>query len=261
MATVIMVSAILFLAVPGAVASRVSVKALTELRPSGTLGAGSRTATGVLGSAEAAIAQGAAVPSLAEIPGDVRLQPPSAEEVMRSLGTNNEGCAVGSAGERMGCEAGCRCRWTEQCYPKYVLLAKDSSRTTSNSTDWNNARVTVGVCGTAMPVLVLLSGVLFIGLLSCVVTVRMYAQWRESLAAPEALPHAGLLKATTAVREQASATAQFGVAAPTGSPPEAAGLTEQLARSSERTADDQPAVEGTLPAGSEADIPHSGNNN
>mmetsp|Transcript_52475 Transcript_52475/g.122031 ORF Transcript_52475/g.122031 Transcript_52475/m.122031 type:complete len:278 (-) Transcript_52475:94-927(-) len=77
-------------------------------------------------------------------------------------------------GDRMGCEADCQCRWLEQCYPKFVSMMQPSPKQTQHPL------ANVGICGIAMPVLIFLSGVLFVTLLSCVVSVRMYFQWRET---------------------------------------------------------------------------------
>lgn len=84
------------------------------------------------------------------------------------------GCLASSTGERLGCEVECRCGWSEQCYPKYILVGGEPHQG-RDPLEWVKARVNVGVCGTAMPVLMFLSSTLFATLLGCVVAVRVFS--------------------------------------------------------------------------------------
>eukprot|EP00439_Symbiodinium_sp_Y106_P076548 s1796_g15.t1 len=86
--------------------------------------------------------------------------PHTAVEVTRMRGST-DGCLF-EAGERMGCHAGCPCSWFEQCYPKFVYLPGVS------------AQINIGVCGLAMPVLALVSVILFFSLIGSVVAARMW---------------------------------------------------------------------------------------
>eukprot|EP00434_Breviolum_minutum_P000979 symbB.v1.2.000856.t1/scaffold37.1/size397765/28 len=69
--------------------------------------------------------------------------------------------------ERWGCHAGCGCTWYEQCYPKFVMVKGDQSKTVKS-------KVNVGVCDLAMPVLAIASVLLFVVLIGLVVSARMY---------------------------------------------------------------------------------------
>mmetsp|Transcript_16911 Transcript_16911/g.54047 ORF Transcript_16911/g.54047 Transcript_16911/m.54047 type:complete len:258 (-) Transcript_16911:51-824(-) len=96
------------------------------------------------------------------------------KQLIADDGGNHEDVCWIQHGDRMGCRADCECGMVlEQCYPKFV------SEVGSGHSGHHHLE-NIGVCGTAMPVLIFLSGALFIFLLSCVVMARMYFQWRES---------------------------------------------------------------------------------
>mmetsp|Transcript_30571 Transcript_30571/g.59979 ORF Transcript_30571/g.59979 Transcript_30571/m.59979 type:complete len:204 (+) Transcript_30571:76-687(+) len=98
---------------------------------------------------------------------------PDAARIVEEVGTVVDKCWIQHA-ERMGCKAQCECGILEQCFPKFVYWP-------GVSTDQNSPeRIDVGVCGIAMWALIFISGTLFVAMLSCVVTVRMYFQWCET---------------------------------------------------------------------------------
>mmetsp|Transcript_127323 Transcript_127323/g.271452 ORF Transcript_127323/g.271452 Transcript_127323/m.271452 type:complete len:231 (-) Transcript_127323:65-757(-) len=94
--------------------------------------------------------------------------------LIRDMTPNADGCALDGA-MRVGCYADCECSWVEQCYPKSVI----------KMTGGEKERVNVGACGVAMPMLVVLSAMLFTAMLGCIVSARLYLQWKESCAISE----------------------------------------------------------------------------
>lgn len=106
------------------------------------------------------------------------------QRLAQRLGIPTENsCLRAAEGSYMGCTAGCRCGWTQQCYPKYVYI--DSA-----GTDHAALRVDVGTCETAMFVLIFISVSLFVVALAAVFACRLYFEWREkiSLGLEEAAP-------------------------------------------------------------------------
>lgn len=73
---------------------------------------------------------------------------------------HGEGCLADS-GTVLGCKATCQCNMFQHCYPHAVCGTN------------------VGTCELAMPVLVILSGVIFLFLLALIVTFRMLFQMQE----------------------------------------------------------------------------------
>eukprot|EP00441_Pelagodinium_beii_P040918 CAMPEP_0197628450 /NCGR_PEP_ID=MMETSP1338-20131121/6761_1 /TAXON_ID=43686 ORGANISM="Pelagodinium beii, Strain RCC1491" /NCGR_SAMPLE_ID=MMETSP1338 /ASSEMBLY_ACC=CAM_ASM_000754 /LENGTH=197 /DNA_ID=CAMNT_0043199431 /DNA_START=51 /DNA_END=644 /DNA_ORIENTATION=+ len=99
----------------------------------------------------------------------------SAKELFQMLAGGGDGCDKRD-GEIMGCStaadrAGCTCGLFDQCYKKLV-------------TQGDGPKVDIGVCGLAMPWLVVTSAFLFIFLIASVVAARMYL----SKDLPEASP-------------------------------------------------------------------------
>lgn len=84
-----------------------------------------------------------------------------------SLGKQD--CAQDPQGERVGCRDGCLCAWLEECYPKYVGPK-------GKSNDPN-----VGICGPSIAMLVAISLTIVGTVLSCVVVLRVFFQWRDRI--------------------------------------------------------------------------------
>lgn len=88
-------------------------------------------------------------------------------------------CPVGADGLRRGCrsQAGCHCAWTEQCYS---TSRRGGAAFAAEGSTPQDVTVDIGICSTAIPVLVVSSVVLFVLLLFGVVSLRMYFQAREA---------------------------------------------------------------------------------
>lgn len=112
---------------------------------------------------------------------------PSAADLVKlySSGSNPQGSldsshclAVGK--ERMGCKASCKCGVLEQCYAKFVVIGSNRTlQSQSGSSHLGLDRVNIGVCGTAMPVLAILSLFLFFSVMISIIVVRMHFQAQE----------------------------------------------------------------------------------
>lgn len=106
----------------------------------------------------------------------------SVRRLIQSLVQNSGGSETDKCwlldGDRTGCKADCKCGILEQCYPKFISVVD-----TGNS---GHLVENIGICGTAMPLLVFLSTVLFVFSLACVILARMYLQWREAVLAESA---------------------------------------------------------------------------
>lgn len=85
----------------------------------------------------------------------------------RSHFDDNTYCEEDEDGIAMGCNINCKCGWGQQCYPKSTFDQASSQR--SN----------IGVCETAMPVLALLSFLLFTSVLATFVALRTFLQWQS----------------------------------------------------------------------------------
>lgn len=78
-------------------------------------------------------------------------------------------------GDAVGCRQGaCQCHWGQQCYPKWVSSQRQDSSNSSRMMDFTED---VGVCETAMPVLALMSFMLFSLVLTAFVALRTFLQW------------------------------------------------------------------------------------
>lgn len=116
----------------------------------------------------------------------------SAHEVVHELAVKGEGQDLGGGcladgesrnrGAIIGCQASCQCGWVRQCYPKVVLVYCHAAGSETVSL---GSRVNVGVCEIAMPLLIMASASIFVFMLGCVVTIRMYFQLCEEHEKPQ----------------------------------------------------------------------------
>lgn len=135
----------------------------------------------------------AALAALGPAAGSVDCGFPTASAAIQELGRLNPGSELrdgclrdpDGSGEMLGCKAGCTCGWSQQCYPKFLLLACSSGQGDHAATEQASTRINVGTCSTAMPVLYLTSALVFVLCLGCVVTVRMCIQLRDAGLAAE----------------------------------------------------------------------------
>jgi len=103
-----------------------------------------------------------------------------------ALGIAQEGqaCMLGKSNEKLGCKTGCQCSWHDQCYSMHAAFVEAEEGADGDQV-WNPERFDVGVCNTAVAILVLLALLLFSCTLSFVVLIRMYLMWRDL---PDGLP-------------------------------------------------------------------------
>lgn len=77
-------------------------------------------------------------------------------------------------GGRIGCHTtarACSCGWFEQCYPKFLEVVRV-----------NATLGDIGMCGTALPILALMSVAIIIAILVCTIFLRLYFQHQETVA-------------------------------------------------------------------------------
>lgn len=98
------------------------------------------------------------------------------QRLAQRLGIPTVNNCLRTEGSYMGCTAGCRCGWAQQCYPKYVYI--DIMHSSGNLAD---TRVNVGICETAMLMLMFISIALFFAALASVFACRLYFEWREKI--------------------------------------------------------------------------------
>jgi len=96
-------------------------------------------------------------------------------------------CTTEGDAAYIGCSTGCKCGWGRTCYKRYMYVdeniiseslqqAKSNSSDESTKNSWGVARVNLGTCELATPVLVTISLLAFSLTLSCVIGWRMYLQ-------------------------------------------------------------------------------------
>lgn len=90
-------------------------------------------------------------------------------------------CTLDAQGHHSGCRASCQCAWLEQCYPKFAVAVASGSGSGAETVPKELQRIDIGVCSTAVGVLVLVSFLLFSTFLGCVVGLRIMFQWRERI--------------------------------------------------------------------------------
>lgn len=120
----------------------------------------------------------------------------------------NSSCSKGGAAATddgsggFGCFAGCSCSWWQKCYQKLAAPGDFCSDGASKEP------VNVGMCSGSVPVLVLLSMLMFCSLLACVVFSRLWLQWEEVLAFEDTIAQQASLKFADFSKEAAAAGRQ-----------------------------------------------------
>lgn len=146
----------------------------------------------------------------------------------------NRNCVDNTNEANAGCNLGCHCGWSKNCYPRFVYLdgevfrdhaVSGARRNLSAHETFTAVRLNVGMCQSSMGVLVFVSIALFSFFLTCIVAARTYLRLREG----EDLPlDIGVVKATmipvhlrapSRLSIQHKALQRDGEKSPSGSPP------------------------------------------
>lgn len=95
------------------------------------------------------------------------------------------GWCQGDSGKVVGCNCGCSCGWSQQCYPMYEkrdsLQGEQKGKECRGPHHEHNGHqeIDIGMCSLAMWLMALISTVLFVCTLTSVVVVRLCLQWSD----------------------------------------------------------------------------------